>query len=287
MCPPASDIRRIVITGATEGIGKETAKQLAGRHVHLWLVARNANKAAQTVAEVQSQAADCQVRTVLADLSRPRDVIALARTLAGEMPHLDVLINNAGAVFARRTLTSDGLEMTFALNHLSYFLLAVELLPLLQAAPSARIVNVASEAHRGRPFNFDDIHAERRYSGWSAYQQSKLANVLFTRELARRLAGDRVTVNALHPGFVASRFGHDNPGWLPRVTAAMQSLFAISPAEGARTSVFLARSPETIGISGRYFAKCHERQPSIHARDDAAARRLFEYSETLASRFRS
>jgi len=190
-------------------------------------------------------------------------------------------VNNAGAIFASRRTSADGLEMTFALNHVGAHVVTAGLLPSLKAAGKARVVVVSSAAHRGAALDLDDLQSERGYSPWRAYQRSKLANVLFTRELARRLDGSGVTVNALHPGFVASRFGSDNgPLW----TAAFRlgQLLAISPARSAGAVLRLALSPELEGVTGAYFDRTRRRSPSRAAQDDAAARRLWEVTERLS-----
>jgi NAD(P)-dependent dehydrogenase (short-subunit alcohol dehydrogenase family) len=192
-----------------------------------------------------------------------------------------VLVNNAGAMFTSRGVTADGLERTFALNHMGYFVLADRLRDRLAAAAPARIVNVASEAHRGNTLDFADLQSTRNYRGFRVYGRSKLANILFTRELARRLAGSGVTANCLHPGFVATRFGDNNGGVFRLGLGFAKSFFALSPEQGAETMVYLASSPEVEGVSGGYFDKCRQRSPSSAAQDDGAARRLWEESAKL------
>ena len=190
-----------------------------------------------------------------------------------------MLLNNAGAMFWKRSESADGIEKTFALNHLSYFVLTNLLLPLLRNSAPARIVNVASDAHKGAVINFDDIQFKEKYSGWKAYQQSKLANIMFTYELARRIQGSGVTANALHPGFVRTNFlevFNDAPaGWLIRSVA---NVIALSPEKGARTSIYLASSPEVEGVSGRYFVKEKPVVSSPQSRDQAAWERLWRLS---------
>jgi len=205
----------------------------------------------------------------------------LAEELAG-LPRIDVLVNNAGAFFDRHELTEDGIERTFALNHIAYFVLTYLLLGRLKASAPARIVNVASGAHRRGALDFADIEGRRSGAGWPAYCRSKLANVLFTTELARRLTGSGVTANSLHPGFVASRFG-DETGLRTRLLLGLaKRIAAISPERGAGTILYLAASPKLEGISGDYFEDCREAQPSAAGRDMIAARRLWEESERLA-----
>jgi retinol dehydrogenase-12 len=195
-----------------------------------------------------------------------------------------VLLNNAGVVLLRRETSADGYEMTFAVNHLAYFALTSLLLERLQATPGARIVSVASEAHRfGGRLDFDDLQSERRYRGLGVYGRSKLCNILWTRELARRLAGTGVTANCCHPGGVATRLGQTDAAWT-RALSRVVGLFLLTPEQGARTSVYLATAPGLGSVSGRYFAKERELQPSRAARDDAAARRLWEVSEALVAR---
>jgi NAD(P)-dependent dehydrogenase (short-subunit alcohol dehydrogenase family) len=184
-------------------------------------------------------------------------------------------------MFSDRLVTSEGLERTFALNHMSYFLLAAALRERLATSGQARIVSTASDAHRGASLDFDDLQSSKGYSGWKAYGRSKLANILFTRELARRLGGTGVTANCLHPGFVATRFGDSAGGCTSRLIP-WAKLFAISPKQGADTIVYLASSPEVQGVTGEYFVKRKIERPSAAARDDAEARRLWEASETLA-----
>jgi NAD(P)-dependent dehydrogenase (short-subunit alcohol dehydrogenase family) len=196
------------------------------------------------------------------------------------VPRLDLLVNNAGAIFAGREVSAEGVEMTFALNHLAYFLLTLELLDLLQAAPGARIVNVSSSAHERARMDWDDLQGERAYSSWKAYGQSKLANLLFTRELARRLAGRDLAVNAVHPGAVATGWGRNLPGILGKVIALGAPLLR-SPEKGARTTLHVATSPRLRGVTGKYFSDCRERTPSKAARDDAAALRLWQISEAM------
>jgi NAD(P)-dependent dehydrogenase (short-subunit alcohol dehydrogenase family) len=193
-----------------------------------------------------------------------------------------VLINNAGNIFARRALTADGIERTFALNHMAYFLLTHQLRDRLMASAPARIVNTASAAHRGNALDFGDLQMEKRYRPMSAYGRSKLANILFTRELARQLAGTGVMANCLHPGFVATRFGQSEGG----IFAAMVRLsmvFASKPERGAKTIVHLAGSPDVAAVTGGYFVDCREAVPSREARDDVAAQRLWQESLRLAS----
>jgi len=206
----------------------------------------------------------------------------LGAALTAALPRVDVLVNNAGAIFRRRDVTRDGLERTYALNHMAYFLLTALLKERLAAAAPSRIVSVASEAHRGATLDFDDLQGARHYSGWTAYQRSKLCNILFTRELARRLQGTGITANCLHPGFVASGFGDNNDGAFRVALSIAKRLFAISEEKGAATTVYLASSPEVQDTNGLYFKGCRPAFPSAAAQDDGAARRLWEESARLA-----
>ena len=271
-----------LVTGATDGIGWMTARALARDGARVVLVGRNQAKGEGRVAALRAETGNDAVEFERADLSAQADVHALAGRLAGTLPHLDVLVNNVGAWFHRRIESPDGIEMTWALNHLGQFLLTGRLLELVGKAAGGRIVNVASRAHRGPQVDFEDPEGARGYSGWRAYQQSKLANILFTYRLAERLApSGRVIANCLHPGFVASRFGHNNSG-LPRVAAGVaQRLFAISEAKGAVTSHYLAADESVEGVSGRYFVKCRAVESSPASRDREAQARLWRLSEEM------
>jgi NAD(P)-dependent dehydrogenase (short-subunit alcohol dehydrogenase family) len=269
-----------VITGATSGIGLETADALAALGAKLVLIGRERARGDAALARLRSRTPDLEAQIHYADLSRLAEIRQLAEALRA-LPRIDVLINNAGAMFIRREVTADGLERTFATNHMAYFYLTELLRERLVASAPARIVNVASDVHRRAWLDFNDLQSEKRYSGVRAYGRSKLCNILFTRELARRLAGTGVMANCLHPGFVASRFGDNNGGWFGLAIGAAKGLFALSPQQGARTSVYLATSPE-VTASGGYFDKSAPATPSRAARDDEAARRLWQESARLA-----
>ncbi len=271
-----------LVTGATSGIGEVTARRLAGMGAAVTIVGRSAERAASTAARIKA-ATGATVEILIADLSSQTEVRRLADAFLARHNRLDVLINNAGALFNRRLESVDGIEMTWALNHMSYFLLTNLLLGALQAATPSRIVNVASDAHRGAQINFDDPQFKTNYSGWRAYGQSKLANILFTVELARRLDGTGVTANVLHPGFVASNFGKNNGGLFGILIGLAQKVTAISTEAGAATSIYLASSPEVTGVSGQYFEKCRAVTPSAEAQDRATAARLWQLSEALAA----
>lgn len=271
-----------LVTGATRGIGRVTAIALAAQGAHVTLVGRDADRTEAAAQAVRAAAGveGGSVRTLLADLSSLAEIRRLAAEVRASHARLDVLVNNAGNVFSRRTLTVDGHEATFALNHLGYFLLTHELRDLLTASAPARIVNVASRAHRAGRLRFDDLMHERRYTAWRAYSASKLANILFTRELARRLAGTGVTANCLHPGVVATHLGQDRFG-LVAIAMTLARPFMISEEEGAATTIHLATAPELAGRSGEYWADMRLERPEPHAEDDAAALQLWEVSERL------
>ena len=271
-----------VITGATSGIGLIAAERLAAQGARLVLVGRDKARGEAALARIKERAPGARLAIHYADLSLLAEMERLAATIAASEPRIDVLINNAGAMFSRRSVTADGLERTFALNHMAYFVLSNRLRDRLAAAAPARIVSVASAAHRGNTLDFGDLQSARSYRGFTVYGRSKLANILFTRELARRLAGTGVTANCLHPGFVATRFGDNSDGFIRVAIGVAKNLFAISPEKGAETIVYLASSPEVAGVSGGYFAKSRPATPTAAAQDDAAARRLWEESAKLA-----
>lgn len=272
-----------VVTGATSGIGEVAAIELARRGARVLIVGRSADRCAATLERVREAAGGdpSMAESIVADLSSQAEVRRVADEIGKRCDRLDVLLNNAGGMFLSRAESVDGIEMTLALNHLSYFLLTDRLLPLLKAGAPSRIVNVASDAHRGGRIDFDDIQLRRNYSGWRAYQQSKLANILFTYELARRLEGTGITANALHPGFVRTRFFQDFTGWVGFVIKLGARLVAIGPEAGARTSIYLATSPEVEGVTGRYFVKCRPVTSSPRSRDRDTAERLWRLSEEL------
>jgi NAD(P)-dependent dehydrogenase (short-subunit alcohol dehydrogenase family) len=275
--------KTFVITGATSGIGLETALRLAERGARLALVGRDRRRGEAALAAVRQRASGCDIQIHYADLMRLGEVRRLAFDLLSALPRIDVLLNNAGAIFRERQETADGLERTFALNHMAYFLLTDLLRDRLVESAPARVVNVASEAHRGARLDFADLQNARNYTGWSAYRRSKLANILFTRQLARRLEGTGVTANCLHPGFVASRFGDETGGLFRLGLSWAKSLFAISPEQGARTSVHVATAPEPGITSGRYYVKSKPATPSPAALDDVAAVRLWDESARICA----
>jgi NAD(P)-dependent dehydrogenase (short-subunit alcohol dehydrogenase family) len=279
------DGKVVVITGATSGIGQIAGEALAGQGARIVLVARDQGRAERTLARLRKVAPNIAHRVHIGDLLSLTDSKRVGERIAAEEPRIDVLINNAGNVFARRALTADGMERTFALNHMAYFVLTHQLRERLVATAPARIVNTASAAHRGNvldfDLDFDDLQMEKHYRAMTAYGRSKLANILFTRELGRRLAGTGVTANCLHPGFVATRFGQSEVG----IFAAMVRLsmvFASRPERGAKTIVHLTASPDFANVTGGYFIDCREAVPSREAQDDVAARRLWQESLRLA-----
>jgi retinol dehydrogenase-12 len=274
--------RVCLLTGATLGIGRAAAEALVPMGMELVLVARDRARLEALAAELRGKTPGARVGVIAGDLSRMSEVRRIAREFRATHGRLDVLANNAGALFTTRELTPEGLERTLALNHLAYFVLTEELLPVLRSSAPARIVNVASDAHRGMRVDLEDLnYARGKYRPFVAYGRSKLMNILFTRELARRLDGTGVTANAMHPGFVRSGFGMNNPGFLRRLIQVGQ-LFARTPERGARTLVYLATSPEVEGVTGEYFHDERKTQPSAAARDMEVGRRLWEVSVRLA-----
>lgn len=271
-----------MVTGATDGIGRETAHALAEMGATVVVVGRNREKSVTTVNEIRSATGNPDVEFMLADLSSQEQIRRLADEFKTRYERLDVLVNNAGGVFVTRQESVDGIEMTFALNHLGYFLLTNLLLDVLIESAPARIVNVSSAAHRRAELDFDDLLGEESYSGWQAYGESKLANVLFTYELARRLVDAGVTVNALHPGFVATHLGANNFGWLGSLAKKVINVVAGKrPEAGAQTSIYLASSPEVEDVTGRYFVDQKPRRSSEASYDDGAARRLWKISAEM------
>jgi len=269
-----------IVTGATNGIGEVTAQALANMGAKVVGVGRNPAKCAATADRIKSATGNQAVEFLVADLSMQAHVRNLAEVIKRKYARIDVLVNNAGSFFATRQVTGEGFEMTWALNHLNYFLLTNLLLDVIKVSAPARIVNVSSGAHTGaREINFADTGFASGYSGWSAYGHSKLANVLFTFELARRLEGTGVTANVLHPGFVATGFGANNGGMMGVGLKLLQRIVARSPEKGAETSIYLASSPDVEGVTGKYFTDKHELKASPASYDLEAAKRLWALSE--------
>jgi NAD(P)-dependent dehydrogenase (short-subunit alcohol dehydrogenase family) len=276
------DGKVVVFTGGTSGIGQVAATELARQGARIVLIARDRDRAAAALADFSAAGPGIAHRALYANLASIAETKAVAAQIAAAEPRIDVLVNNAGALFNRRMLSPDGLEMTFAVNHMAYFVLTAGLGRILAQSPAARIVSTASGAHRGAKLDFDDLQSEHGYSGFQVYGRSKLCNILFTRELARRLAGTGVTANCLHPGFVATRFG-DRSGGVVQALMPLARLGAISPKKGAETLVYLASSPDVADVSGQYFYQRRIDIPSAEAQDDAAAARLWTESERLAA----
>jgi NAD(P)-dependent dehydrogenase (short-subunit alcohol dehydrogenase family) len=271
--------KTVVITGATSGIGEVAAIRLAEQGARIVHIARDAKRAEATQAALKhaNPAADHAVH--MADLSLLAEMKRVAREIAAAEPEIDVLIDNAGALFNKRQTTVDGLEKTFALNHMAYFVLTNLL--LANIVDNGRVVVTASNAHRGAVLDFSDLQSERGYSGFSVYSRTKLMNILFTRALSRRLTRG-LTANALHPGFVATRFGDQSGGMMSGVIRLIKPVGAISPEEGARTIVYLAASPGVAGINGEYFYECQPQTPTVHALNDEDGERLWRVSEQIA-----
>ena len=270
--------KTVVITGATSGIGEVAAVRLAEQGARIVFTARDKARADDTLAALKKANPNAGHAVHMADLSRLAEMKRVAAELARE-PQIDVLVNNAGALFNKRIETPDGLEMTFALNHMAYFVITNLLLDRLK--PGARIVTVASNAHRGARLDFDDLQSRRSYTGFPVYSRSKLANILFNRELARRTPPG-VTANALHPGFVATRFGDQSGGLMRAVFRVAKPIGAISPEEGAQTVIYLASSPDVAQVSGEYFYECKPATPTTEARNDQDAMRLWDVSKQIA-----
>ena len=276
--------KTVVVTGANSGIGLETAVALARAGATTILCARDPKRGEAALEVVRSRSGRDDAGLVVFDLASLASVRKGADELLGRCGRIDVLVNNAGLVLSERRETEDGFEATFAINHLGPFLLTHALLDRIKASAPARIVNVASTAHQGarRGLDFDDLQSRRRYGGMKVYSKSKLANILFTTELARRLAGTGVTANSLHPGTVATGYARDGDasGVLAFGVRVIKP-FVLSPERGARTSIYVASSPDVADVTGAYFVRCRVRRPSKAARDAHAARRLWEVSEEL------
>jgi NAD(P)-dependent dehydrogenase (short-subunit alcohol dehydrogenase family) len=274
--------KTIVATGATSGIGAAAALALAGMGARIVVIARDEARAKATMRKLEATAPGLDHRLHLADLSRMAETRKVGAAIAASEPRIDVLINNAGAIFSNRRVTPEGLELTFALNHLAYFVLTEALRERLIATAPARVVSTSSIAHERASLDFGDLQSARGYGGLKVYSRSKLANILFTRELARRLAGTGVTANCLHPGVVATRFGESSGGMAELLIPFLRPFF-ISAEKGADTIVYLASSPQVADTTGGYFIKRRIAEPSAAARDDAAAKRLWIESEKLAN----
>ncbi len=269
-----------LVTGGNSGIGKATAIGLAELGARVVIVSRDKDKGEAALIEIRARRGNRNVEMMQADMSSQDSVRQLANDFARRYKGLHVLINNAGIILPKRVVTVDGLEATFATNHLGHFLLTNLLLGLIKASAPSRIINITSSAHRGTEVNFEDLQGEKKYSGFQAYSQSKLANVLFTYELARRLGGTGVTVNCLHPGVVRTGFGKDQGG-LFSIGIRIVSPFMMSPERAARAAIYLATSPELDGVTGKHFSKGKEEKSSMESYDQAAAERLWKVSTDL------
>ncbi|MGH6871296.1 MAG: SDR family oxidoreductase [Rhizomicrobium sp.] len=274
--------KTVVVTGATSGIGEVAADRLAQKGARIVFIARDRERGQETLKHLRAIAGHDNHAVHYADLSTLAGMKRVAHAIAESEPRIDVLVNNAGAMFTARQTTDDGLEKTFAVNHMAYFVVTNVLLETLKANPEgARIVSTASDAHKGARLDFDDLQSAHRYSGFGVYGESKLCNILFTRELARRLAGTTVTANCLHPGFVGTRFGDQSGGFMS-LAIRLAKNFALSPEQGAETIIYLASSPDVEGQSGGYYVKSRLATPTKEAQNDADAKRLWDVSAGIA-----
>jgi NAD(P)-dependent dehydrogenase (short-subunit alcohol dehydrogenase family) len=275
--------KTVVVTGGTSGIGEVAALRLAEKGARIVLIARDQTRAAATLAKLKNANPSAAHAAYNGDLSALAEMKRVASEVAANEPRIDVLVNNAGAVFLSRKTSVDGLEMTFATNHMAYFVVTNILLDRLKATPGARIVSTASDAHKSGKLDFDDLQSKKSYRSFRVYGTSKLCNILFTRELARRLSDADVTANCLHPGFVGTRFGQNNATniFAKLLRDAVMSL-GISPEQGAKTIIHLASSPDVATISGEYFYKCKVAEPTAAAQNDSNAKRLWDVSAKIA-----
>ena len=275
-----------LITGATDGIGKEAAIELAKKGCNLILIGRNKKKGEKVVEQIRKVADSyVDIDYFTADLMLMKEVSRVADEVSRKYPKIDILLNNVGAYFAFRGVTEEGFERTFALNHLGYFLMTKKLLPLVEKSNYKRIVNVSSSAHYGIDFEFDNLNGEKKYSGFDIYKKSKLANVMFTYELAKRVKDRGITANCLHPGFVSTNFGKNNNFLWRNVIRVAMWLTAINVKDGAKTSIHLACSDEVKDITGRFFANCQVKKGSSKAKNDEHNRKLWDISEDYVKKF--
>lgn len=274
--------RICMVTGATSGMGLVSAEALAQMGATVIIVGRNKEKCERTVASIKSDSNNQNVEYLLANFSSFEQIRQLVKDFSRKYSRLDVLINNAGAFYLRREVSEDGFEMTLAVNYLSHFLLTNLLMPALKKSSSARIINVSSAEHlrRGTVIDFDNLMGKNKYRGWRAYNQSKLAVILFTYELARRLRGTKISVNVVHPGWVATNIGKNN-SLLGRLLVPIVQYNAISPEEGARPIIYLASSPKVQDVTGQYFNKYKSARSSRESYNKATAKKLWGLSENM------
>ena len=274
----------ILITGGTDGLGYRTAFILAkDKKNKLILIGRNKKKGNDAVSKIKNETKNSNIKFLNADLSSINETSLLANKLIGEK--INVLINNAGALFYSRNKSTEGIEKTFALNHLSYFVLTNLMLKNKTIVNGGRIINVASGAHRGVDLNFDDIEMVSNYNGWKCYKKSKLCNILFTKKLSELTKKNKITVNCLHPGFVKTNFGKNNTGFAGLVIKSLMNFFAIKVEEGAKTIIYLASSPEVENVSGKYFYQSKIKKPSNFAENNSSAEKLWKHSIETISKF--
>ena len=277
-------MNNIMITGGTSGLGYRTAFILAqDKNNKLILIGRNKKKGNDAVSKIKNETKNSNIKFLNADLSSINETSLLANKLIGEK--INVLINNAGALFYSRNKSTEGIEKTFALNHLSYFVLTNLMLKNKTIKNGGRIINVASGAHRGVDLNFDDIEMVNNYNGWKCYKKSKLCNILFTKKLSELTKKNKITVNCLHPGFVKTNFGKNNTGFAGLVIKSLMNFFAIKVEEGAKTIIYLASSPEVENISGKYFYQSKIKKPSNFAENNSSAEKLWKHSIETISKF--
>jgi len=269
-----------LVTGGNSGIGKSVALGLAKMGATVVVVSRNKEKGETAVTDTVEKSGNDNVELIQADMSSQNSIHQLVNEFRARHEKLHLLINNAGVYLTKRSETEDGLESTFAVNHLGPFLLTSLLVDILKASAPSRIVNVTSDAHKGARVNFDDLQGERKFSGWQAYGQSKLAMILYTRGLAKKLEGTGVTVNSAHPGVVRTNFAKNNGG-LVMLGFRFLGMFFISPESAAKRILYVATSPDLEGVTGKYFTKMHEVKSSQESYDDDSARRLWQISEQL------
>ena len=277
-------MNNIMITGGTSGLGYRTAFILAqDKNNKLILIGRNKKKGNDAVSKIKNETKNSNIKFLNADLSSINETSLLANKLISEK--INVLINNAGALFYTRNKSTEGIEKTFALNHLSYFVLTNLMLKNKTIVNGGRIINVASGAHRGVDLNFDDIEMVSNYNGWKCYKKSKLCNILFTKKLSELTKKNKITVNCLHPGFVKTNFGKNNTGFAGLVIKSLMNFFAIKVEEGAKTIIYLASSPEVENISGKYFYQSKINNPSNFAENNSSAEKLWKHSIETISKF--